>query len=56
MSRVEMRHKEYDGRANVLPENVETWKAAGWTECPARGLASAKKRASDNAKQKGQDE
>lgn len=54
-ARVKMKHRSQQGAANVLPENVETWRAKGWTEVtPARGKASAKQRAAKDAKLKGQ--
>jgi hypothetical protein len=30
-NRIEMQNKRYAGRANVLPDDVPVWEAAGWT-------------------------
>lgn len=53
--RVKMTHRSQDGQANVLPENVAIWAAKGWQQVtPARGKASAKQRAKQDAIEKGQ--
>lgn len=53
--KVTMKHKNYQGQANVRPDDVKAWQSKGWQEvAPARGEASAKKRAPQDAKMKGQ--
>lgn len=34
--RIRMTNKLYAGEANVLPEDVAVWKAAGWVVKPSR--------------------
>lgn len=53
--RIEMRHRDYPGAiARPRASEVPAWEAKGWTVCPARGPAQAKKRALKTAKLKGQ--
>jgi len=32
--KIEMTNKRFGSAANVLPEDVETWEAAGWVVVP----------------------
>lgn len=41
--RVRMTHRAYKGAANVLPEQVATWEAAGWVADQPKVKPSPKK-------------
>jgi hypothetical protein len=42
MERVELSHPDYEGKANVLPEQLADWLAAGWVEVKSAKKATAK--------------
>ena len=54
--RVRMENRGMPGAvAHPKESEVPTWEAKGWKVCPARGLAPAESRASENSAMKGQE-
>lgn len=42
MEKIELSHPDYMGKANVLPEQLPDWLAAGWVEVKSAKKASIK--------------
>lgn len=46
--KIELAHKAYQGRANVLPDDLNDWLAKGWTEVAKPKKTTVKKKDDDN--------